>query len=294
MIRAVLHTARVGPDSSNVAERARWWTGGRGNAAGNRSQGAAHGARSWYCRRGRGRSRDRLLRAPRPHRIAARGGAQDSPTAACGGEARGGGPAARGPDRVARRGCPAAFRGGDRGQRAALGSHQRRGAHRGEGRGAWPSRPGRGASRAGCRRPRGAHEAAPGGPEGGAGQGAAGAPADLRHDGQRGEGADARPRRGARPARARTASAPDGGGGADRSQAARPEPRRRRPAAGRGEPCRGDDGDAGRAAERRHERPDHRPGGPQHPRAGAPHGRRLHHRRHPAGGRALLVRRDST
>ena len=41
----------------------------------------------------------------------------------------------------------------------------------------------------------------------------------------------------------------------------------------------------------RHEGPDHRPRGPQHPGAGEPHRRRLHHRRHPERGRALELRR---
>ena len=45
------------------------------------------------------------------------------------------------------------------------------------------------------------------------------------------------------------------------------------------------------ADRRRHEGPHHRPRGPQHPRAGEPHGRRLHHRRHAQRGRALRLRR---
>ena len=41
----------------------------------------------------------------------------------------------------------------------------------------------------------------------------------------------------------------------------------------------------------RHEGPHHRPRGQEHPRARAPDRRRLHHRRHAAGRRPLLVRR---
>ena len=62
-------------------------------------------------------------------------------------------------------------------------------------------------------------------------------------------------------------------------------PARRRQPHGRG------DGHGRRARLRRPEGADHRPRGPQHPRARAPDRRRLHHRRHAARGRALLVRR---
>ena len=78
---------------------------------------------------------------------------------------------------------------------------------------------------------------------------------------------------------------------ADRGEAPGPQPRRRRAAAGRGERRRRDDRHARRAAVRRHEGPHHRPGGPEHPRARAPHRRRLHHRRHAERRRALVVRR---
>ena len=96
---------------------------------------------------------------------------------------------------------------------------------------------------------------------------------------------------GARPPRARPPGAPARGGGAVRGSPARAEPRRRRPAARRREPRRGDDGLARRAPVRRHEGPDHRPGGPQHPHARAPDGRRHHHRRHARRCRPLVVRR---
>ena len=148
------------------------------------------------------------------------------------------------------------------------------------------------APRAGRRRPRGAHEAAPGGAQGGArlasstelerisGMTVNEAKAHLlerseelvRHELAR------RVRQAEEEARAE-------------AQAPRPQPRRRRAAARGGEPRLRDDRLADRAAVRRHEGPDHRPRGPQHPRARAPDRRRRHHRRHAAGGRALVVRR---
>ena len=108
---------------------------------------------------------------------------------------------------------------------------------------------------------------------------------------ERGEGGGARALGGARPPRARPARAADGGGGAVGGAPPRPQPRRRRPPARRRQPRRGDDRLARRAPVRRHEGPDHRPGGPQHPRARAPDRRRHHHRRHPGRGRPLVVRR---
>ena len=97
--------------------------------------------------------------------------------------------------------------------------------------------------------------------------------------------------RGARPPRARPAGAADGGGGAVGGAAPRPQPRRRRAPARRRQPRRRDDGLARRASLRRHEGPDHRPGGPQHPHARAPDRRRHHHRRH---ARARSSSRRST
>ena len=106
---------------------------------------------------------------------------------------------------------------------------------------------------------------------------------------QRGEDASARALGGARPARARAPRPAGRGGGAQRGEAAGAQPRRRRaPARGR-EPRRRDDGLAGRAPVRRHEGPHHRPRGAQHPRARAPDRRRRDHRRHAAGGRALVA-----
>ena len=55
---------------------------------------------------------------------------------------------------------------------------------------------------------------------------------------------------------------------------------------------RGRDHGVGRpAVHRRHEGADHRPRGPQHPRAGEPHRRRLHHRRHPERRGPVRLRR---
>ena len=94
----------------------------------------------------------------------------------------------------------------------------------------------------------------------------------------------ATPRRGA-------ADPPDRGGDQARSRTARPQHPVGLHAAPRRRPRRRDDGLGRAAVGRRHEGPDHRPRGPQHPRAGEPHRRRLHHRRH---ARARSSSRAST
>ena len=108
-------------------------------------------------------------------------------------------------------------------------------------------------------RPRGAHQAAAGRAQGGARLAAHRARAHLGHDRQRGQGAPARALRGARPPRARPPRPPGRRGGTRRGQAPRPQPRRRRAAAGGREPCLRDHRLADRAALGRHEGPHHRP-----------------------------------
>ena len=121
---------------------------------------------------------------------------------------------------------------------------------------------------------------AAGGVEGREGPGVERARADLRLDRQRGEGRGALAFGGARPPRARTEGAADGGGGAVRGAPACQEPRRRCAPARGGEPCSRDHGLARRAPLRRHEGPDHRPRRTEHQGARAPDRRRHHHRRH--------------
>ena len=70
------------------------------------------------------------------------------------------------------------------------------------------------------------------------------------------------------------------------------ESRRRRAAARRREPCLRDHVLADRAPVRRHERPDHRPRGTEHPHARAPDRGGRDRRRHASGGRALVLRPD--
>ena len=84
--------------------------------------------------------------------------------------------------------------------------------------------------------------------------------------------------------RERGADPPRRGGGAPGRRPARAQHPLDRHAAGRGRP-RGRDDRLGRPARvGRDEGPDHRPRGPQHPRARDAHRNRLHHRRHAVGG----------
>ena len=169
-----------------------------------------------------------------------------------------------------------------------------------EDRGAGPGQRGRGRAQAAGRRaararplgPRGPRQGAPGGPQGGEAARARGARARRRHDRQRGEDASARSVRGARAPRPRAPGAPARRGGPGRGEAPRQEPRRRRVAARCRKPCIRDHVLADRAPVRRHERPDHRPRGTEHPHARAPDRSGRDRRRHASGGRALVLRPD--
>ena len=175
---------------------------------------------------------------------------------------------------------------------APHGDRADRGAHRDARAGPRPEADRAVPARAGSERPRARVEGAARGAEAREGAGAARAREARGHDAAGGARPSARPLGGARPARARASRATARRGGARGGEAPRAEPRRGRAAAGRRQPRGRDDRLDGRAAERRHEGADHRPRGPEHPRARAPDGRRLHHRRHAAGRRALVVRRD--
>ena len=93
----------------------------------------------------------------------------------------------------------------------------------------------------------------------------------------------------------------DGGGAGPRHQGAGPQGDRRtrsqadpvhRDPADRRRAYRRDDGRRGDAAQRRDERPDHRPRGTEHPRLRARHRGGRHHRRHARHGGGFLLRPD--
>ena len=143
-----------------------------------------------------------------------------------------------------------------------------------------PSRPPRGRDRAGAR---GDRRDPPGA--------RADARADLGAVGGARQAAAAQGDRGPGQARRGTPHPPDRGGDQARGRAAGPQHPLGVHATPRRGPCRRDDRVGRPALGRRHEGPDHRPRGPQHPGAGEPHRRRLHHRRH---ARARSSSRAST
>ena len=181
-----------------------------------------------------------------------------------------------------------------RGTGQAAPDREDRGAHPAEGRGDRREAHRPRAPRAGPRRSRGACEGAAGRAQAGQGRGAGRAPAALGPHRARGEAAAPRAVQGPRASRARARSAADGRGGARRCPTTCAGTRRRLTPAGRGESHGRGHRDGRRARVRRPQGADHRPGRTEHPRARASHRRRLHHRRHPACGGALVVRSVAT